>query len=80
MADRLVAGGFEDVDRTGSAEAFAAYLERIGTDERVRKLNRTRAETAGIGAGHRVLDVGCGVGFDASILAELVAPRGYRRL
>jgi len=77
MADRLVAGGFEDVDRTGSAEAFAAYLERIGTDERVRKLNRTRAETAGIGAGHRVLDVGCGVGFDASILAELVAPGGH---
>src|SRR5207253_1254776 len=40
-------------------------------------LNRKRAETAGIGAGHRVLDVGCGVGFDASILAELVAPGGH---
>src|SRR5438093_5848553 len=76
MANRLLAGGFQDVDRTGTPEAFAEYLEHIGTDERVRRLNRKRAEAAGIAAGHRVLDVGCGVGFDASLLAELVAPAG----
>jgi len=76
MANRLLGGGFQDVDRTGTPEAFAKYLEHIGTDERVRRLNRKRAEAAGIAAGHRVLDVGCGVGFDASLLAELVAPAG----
>ena len=76
MANRLLGGGFQDVDRTGTPETFAAYLEHIGTDERVRRLNRKRAEAAGIAAGHRVLDVGCGVGFDASLLAELVAPAG----
>src|SRR5881409_3370257 len=76
MSNRLLAGGFQDVDRTGTPEAFAEYLEHIGTDERVRRLNRKRAEAAGIAAGHRVLDVGCGVGFDASLLAELVAPAG----
>src|SRR5207248_1024870 len=76
MANRLLGGGFQDVDRTGTPEAFAKYLEHIGTDERVRRLNRKRAEAAGIAAGHRLLDVGCGVGFDASLLAELVAPAG----
>src|SRR5207249_1957004 len=76
MANRLLGGGFQDVDRTGTPEAFAEYLEHIGTDERVRRLNRKRAEAAGIAAGLRVLDVGCGVGFDASLLAELVAPAG----
>src|SRR5439155_15670768 len=64
------------VDRTGTPEAFAEYLEHIGTDERVRRLNRKRAEAAGIAAGLRVLDVGSGVGFDASLLAELVGAGG----
>ena len=76
MPNRLLEGGFQDVDRTGAPEAFAEYLERIGTDERARRLNRKRAEAAGIAPGQRVLDVGCGVGFDASLLAELVAPDG----
>ena len=76
MANRLVAGGFQDVDRTGTPEAFAEYLEHIGTDDRVRRHNRKRAEAAGIAPGQRVLDVVCGVGFDASLLAELVGPAG----
>src|SRR2546427_2547198 len=76
MANRLLAGGFRDVDRTGAPEVFAEYLERIGTDERARALNRKRAEAAGIAPGQQVLDVGCGVGFDAELLAGLVAPGG----
>src|SRR5262252_7108551 len=72
----ILKGGFQDVDRTGVADEFAAYLTHIGGDERVRTLNRRRAEEAGIGHGQRILDVGCGVGFDASLLAELVGPEG----
>jgi len=72
----ILKGGFQDVDRTGVADEFAAYLANIGGNERVRTLNRRRAEEAGIGQGQRILDVGCGVGFDASLLAELVGPEG----
>src|SRR3989442_14523252 len=76
MANRVPAGGLQDVDRPGTPDALAAYLEPCATAARARRLNRKRAEAAGIVPGQRVLDVGCGAGFDASLLAELVGPDG----
>src|SRR5262245_10421557 len=77
MANPLLEGGFHDVDQAGAPGAFVEYLERLGSNERVRERNRRRAEAAGIDPGQRALDVGCGVGFDASLLAELVGPGGH---
>jgi ubiquinone/menaquinone biosynthesis C-methylase UbiE len=77
MSERVtVTRGFEDVDRAADPAAYAEYLERINSQDRVRALNRRRAEEAGVKAGDHVLDLGCGVGADALLLAELVAPTG----
>jgi ubiquinone/menaquinone biosynthesis C-methylase UbiE len=74
--ERVSTGGFENVDATGDPEAYFAYLERISNHPGVRALNRRRAERAGIARGTHVLDVGCGVGADSEMLAELVGSCG----
>ena len=61
---------------------MATYLMEDGDEgERLRlKTDRAvverQARWAGIGAGMRVLDVGCGAGVTSAILGDLVSPQG----
>lgn len=54
-----------------------AEIERLGLQHRVwRPLMLEVLRDAGIRAGHHVLDIGCGPGFGAIDLAEIVGPTG----
>lgn len=68
--------GFREVDRSADAQYFIQFLDEIGSLESVREGKRLMLEALDIRAGHRVLDVGCGVGADAIEIARLVGETG----
>jgi ubiquinone/menaquinone biosynthesis C-methylase UbiE len=67
---------WQTVDSASDPREFIRYLERVSEHSDVRRLNRSRLEAAHIQAGDIVLDIGCGIGIDALMLAEAVGPSG----
>lgn len=69
-------GGWHEVDRMGRMESFVRCLDGIAAFELARALKRRTFSLLGPGPGRRFLDVGCGPGDDARLLAGLVGPEG----
>jgi SAM-dependent methyltransferase len=69
-------GGFSDVDRTGDAGAYAAFLDEVRDLPPVAEWKERSFAALRPRAGAVLLDVGCGTGEDAVALAALVAPGG----
>jgi ubiquinone/menaquinone biosynthesis C-methylase UbiE len=75
MNDDL-ASGFQDVDRASDFAVFSSCLTLIESIPFFAECKRESYGLLGASPGRRVLDVGCGLGDDASALARLVAPGG----
>ena len=69
-------GGWSEVDGTGQAAHFVAYLDTVGGTAWVGALKRRTYHLLEPREGMRLLDVGCGTGDDVRALAALVAPGG----
>jgi len=68
--------GFSEIDRTGSAGAYAGYLDDVGSLGAVAEWKRRSFEVLEARPGARLVDVGCGTGADVLALAALVEPGG----
>ena len=62
--------GFADVNRVASPEPLVAFLEVADALPEVRAYKRRLRAALGLGPGQTVLDVGCGIGFEACRLAQ----------
>ena len=69
-------GGFSDVDRSGDAEAYSAYLDDVRGVEAVSDWKERSFAALEPRPGAVLLDVGCGTGEDVVELARRVAPSG----
>jgi ubiquinone/menaquinone biosynthesis C-methylase UbiE len=68
--------GFSDVDRDGDPAALIHQLD-VRTEDSFHQAYKRRAiALLGWHEGDRVLDVGCGVGDDVALLAQVVGPSG----
>lgn len=65
-----------NVDRTGDPRWYLDYLDAFNAMETVRAWKRRSFAILGAQPGHRLLDVGCGLGGDARSFAEMVGPGG----
>ena len=74
MPKRDIGGGFRDVDNSGDARAFIAYLDEAGN--LLAGLKRELIAALSLGPGDAALDVGCGTGEDLRSLAAVVGPSG----
>ena len=68
--------GFSDVDRTGRADAYAAYLDDVRGLEAIGEWKKRSFAALEPRPGTVLLDIGCGTGEDVRALARLVAPGG----
>jgi ubiquinone/menaquinone biosynthesis C-methylase UbiE len=64
------------VDRAKDPQAFVKYLDKASARGPVQAIKRQSYELMQVRAGHRVLDVGCGVGDDVRALAQFVGASG----
>jgi ubiquinone/menaquinone biosynthesis C-methylase UbiE len=65
------------VDSAPDPHEFTRYLERSSEHPYIRALNRARLAATDVRPGSTVLDLGCGIGSDALMLAEAVGPSGH---
>ncbi len=75
MADDL-ASGFQSVDQASDFEVFSSCLTLIDSLPFFAECKRDSYDLLGATPGHRILEVGCGLGDDAAALARRVAPGG----
>ncbi len=75
MADDL-ASGFQSVDHASDFEVFSSCLTLIDSLPFFAECKRESYDLLGATPGHRILEVGCGLGDDAAALARRVAPGG----
>jgi SAM-dependent methyltransferase len=68
--------GFSDVDHSGDPDSFIKYLNQSNADEEVRRIKLQFIKLLDPQKGWHVLDIGCGVGHDAHVLARLVGGTG----
>jgi ubiquinone/menaquinone biosynthesis C-methylase UbiE len=68
--------GFGQVDATNDPSSFVTYLDAASATGWVRAYKLQAVTLLGVQGGDRVLDVGCGVGEDARMLARLVGSGG----
>ncbi|MEF3695971.1 methyltransferase domain-containing protein [Desulfolutivibrio sp.] len=71
-----LAGEFCCVDRVSDPGRFVACLERLSAIPFFRDYKSESRAALGLNPGDRVLEVGCGLGFDLAALGAEVAPAG----
>ncbi len=76
MSERAVLKSFASVDTAEDPEYFLRYLEEISSHPLFRARTLARIDQAEIAPGQSVLDLGCGVGTDAMLIAARVGPSG----
>ncbi len=76
MADDDLASGFQSVDHASDFEVFSGCLSLIDSLPFFAECKRDSYDLLGAIPGHRILEVGCGLGDDAAALARRVAPGG----
>lgn len=70
------ASGFAGVDTAGDARSFVSYLDLVHSLPFFQECKRLSYQKLGIFPGASVLEIGCGNGVDASILAGMAGPDG----
>jgi len=70
------ASGFAAVDGAGDAGSFVSYLDLVHSMPFFRECKRRSYQRLGIRSGARVLEIGCGNGVDAAILAGMAGSAG----
>lgn len=68
--------GFTDVDRTNDPDYFIRFLDEASADESFQAYKQHSFALLDLQPGRHVLDVGCGTGEDARLMAQRVAPGG----
>ena len=68
--------GFQEAGQSIDAEATFRWLDRVDGHPLAQQLKGRMLEICPVAAGDQVLDVGCGLGHEASRLAERVGPHG----
>lgn len=71
-----LAAGFRNLDQASDPGAAVRYLSTINMMEALQAARRFEHSLLGVQAGHRVLDVGCGLGDDVRALGERVGESG----
>ncbi|MHC5543048.1 methyltransferase domain-containing protein, partial [Singulisphaera rosea] len=66
--DDDLASGFQDVDRAADFAVFSRCLTLVDSIPFFAECKRATSEGLGAAPGHRILDVGCGLGDDAAAL------------
>jgi ubiquinone/menaquinone biosynthesis C-methylase UbiE len=68
--------GFQQRGESADSEAPFAWIDRADASPLIQDIKQRMRELCPVGLGHRVLDVGCGLGHEVQRLAEKVGPRG----
>ena len=68
--------GFQEAGQSIDAEATFRWLDRVDGHPLAEQIKARMLEICPVAAGDQVLDVGCGLGHEASRLAERVGPHG----
>lgn len=74
--DRHKLFGFTDVDRTADPAYYIRFLDEACAEASFQAYKRRSYDLLDIREGHRILEVGCGTGDDARVMASLVGPGG----
>ena len=75
QTDTSLSRGFRDVDATASPARFTGYLDAVA--RQLQEHKRLSYDLLELQPGSRVLEVGCGTGDDARMLARHVLPGGH---
>jgi len=70
------ASGFARVDGTGDAGSFVSYLDLVHSLPFFRDCKQKSFQSLAIRPGASVLEIGCGNGVDAGVLAGMAGPEG----
>ena len=76
MDTESVPTGFQNVDKTGESDYFIEYLKFVDSVPEFRSIKDRNYRALGLRPGDRVLDAGCGLGFDTYRIGALVGAQG----
>ncbi|MGH7846975.1 MAG: methyltransferase domain-containing protein, partial [Candidatus Binatia bacterium] len=68
--------GFRQVDQATDAQYYFQFLDELSMLQSVQECRRLMRDVLGVHPGHRLLDIGCGVGDEVRAMARLAADRG----
>lgn len=68
---------FGDIDGSGDTGYFVKFLKYAKSTDSLQQARKVHFEMLSLRPKEKVLDAGCGEGFDARLIAKLVGPQGY---
>jgi len=71
-----LSSGFSDIDRSSDPTFFASCLSMLNSMSYFRDYKRKSIDLMGARTGSKILEVGCGLGFDAIALSRIVGSSG----
>lgn len=71
-----VSSGFQNVDESGEVDFFINYLRFIDSVPEFRAIKERNYKALGLKRGDKVLDAGCGIGFDTYRMSSIVEDTG----